>query len=76
MSSTPNFFNEFTLELPIDSREVVRDLADQGVLAGVSLSRLYADEPALASGLLVAVTETVDDEDIEALANSIEGALA
>lgn len=71
-----SFFNEFTIELPIDSREVVRDLAEQGVLAGVSLSRLYADEPGLSKGLLVAVTETVDDEDIEALAIALEGALA
>tara|TARA_B100000953_G_scaffold274942_1_gene248103 strand:+ start:366 stop:1724 length:1359 start_codon:yes stop_codon:yes gene_type:complete len=70
------FFNEFAIELPKDSREIVRDLADQGVLAGVSLSRLYADEPGLSKGLLVAVTEMVDEEDIEALAKALEGALA
>ena len=73
---TDLFFNEFAIELPKDSREIVRDLADEGVLAGVSLSRLYADEPGLSKGLLVAVTETVDEEDIEALAKALEGALA
>ena len=71
-----HFFNEFAIELPVDSRDVVRDLAEHGVLAGVSLSRLYADEPGLSKGLLVAVTETVTTEDIEALATALEGAVS
>ena len=33
-------------------------MADAGVLGGVSLGRLYPGDGALASGLLVAVTET------------------
>ena len=70
------FFNEFTIELPVDSRDLVRDLAEQNILAGVSLSRLYADEPGLSKGLLIAVTEMVEHEDIEALATALEGALA
>lgn len=70
------FFNEFTIELPVDSRDLVRDLAEQNILAGVSLSRLYADEPCLSKGLLIAVTEMVEHEDIEALATALEGALA
>ena len=70
------FFNEFTIELPVDSRDLVRDLAEQNILAGVSLSRLYADEPGLSKGLLIAVTEMVEHEDIEALATALEEALA
>jgi glycine dehydrogenase subunit 1 len=70
------FFNEFTIELPVDSRDLVRDLAEKNILAGVSLSRLYADEPGLSKGLLIAVTEMVEHEDIEALATALEGALA
>ena len=70
------FFNEFTLDIGQEARPVVRDLADKGVLAGVSLGRLYPGEDALANGLIVAVTETATDEDIEALAAALEEALA
>jgi glycine dehydrogenase subunit 1 len=64
---TENFFNEFTVELPIEARPAVRALAEKGILGGVSLGRLYPDEPHLGNGLVVAVTETVTDEDIAAL---------
>ncbi|MBD8678105.1 aminomethyl-transferring glycine dehydrogenase subunit GcvPA [Sphingomonas sp. CFBP 13720] len=70
------FFNEFTLKLPIEARPVVRELAERGVLAGVSLGRLYPTEAGLANGLVVAVTETVTDEDIEALATALTEVLA
>ena len=70
------FFNEFAIRIDGDARQVVRDLAGKGVLAGVSLGRLYPDRPELAGGLLVAVTETVTQDDIEALAAGLEEALA
>ena len=70
------FFNEFTLDIGREARPVVRALADRGVLAGVSLGRLYPGEEALANGLVVAVTETVTDNDIAALATALEEALA
>lgn len=73
---TGAFFNEFTVKLPKEARPVVRDLADKGVLAGVSLGRLYPGVDALENGLVVAVTETVTDEDIEALGSALEEALA
>ncbi len=62
------FVNEFTVILPRDARDVVRELAEYGVLGGVSLGRLYPDAPGLHRGLLVAATETTTDEDIHALA--------
>ena len=71
-----SFFNEFTLVLDKDTRPIVRKLADQKILAGVSLGRLYPEEGALAHGLIVAVTETSSDEDVEALAIALEGELA
>ena len=71
-----NFFNEFTLVLEKDARSVVRQLADQRILAGVSLGRLYPDEAALAHGLLVAVTETSTEEELEEFASALEGALS
>jgi glycine dehydrogenase subunit 1 len=71
-----SFFNEFTLELAKEARPVVRALADKNVLGGVSLGRLYPGADALQNGLVVAVTETVTDEDIEALANALEANLS
>jgi len=71
-----SFFNEFTLRLPQEARPVVRALAEKGVLGGVSLGRLYPGADALQNGLVVAVTEVVTDEDIEALANALQEVLA
>jgi glycine dehydrogenase subunit 1 len=61
------FFNEFTLELPVEARPAVHAMVEKGVLGGVSLGRLYPGEVGLANGLVIAVTETVSDEDINAL---------
>ena len=71
-----SFFNEFTLKLTQEARPVVRQLADKGVLAGVSLGRLYPGQDTLANGLVVAVTETTTAEDVDALATALEEALA
>jgi len=70
------FFNEATLILPRDAREVVRELADRKVLGGVSLGRLFPEGEGLRNGLLVAATETTTDEDIEAFAVELENVLA
>jgi glycine dehydrogenase subunit 1 len=70
------FFNEFTLRLPKEARPVVRAMAERGVLGGVSLGRLYPGVDALANGLVIAVTETVTNEDVEALCVALEESLA
>ncbi len=70
------FFNEFTLKLPTEARPIVRQLADRGILAGVSLGRLYPGQDDLANGLVVAVTETTSAEDVETLAAALEEILA
>jgi len=62
------FFNEFTLRLNRPAAEVVDALAAKRILAGVPVSRLWGDDPALADLLLVAVTETNSDDDLAALA--------
>jgi glycine dehydrogenase subunit 1 len=41
-------------------------MVKKGVLGGVSLGRLYPGADALRNALVVAVTETVTDEDINA----------
>ena len=64
---TTNFFNEFTLKLPVEARPAVHAMVEKNVLGGVSLGRLYPGAGALQNGLVIAVTETVTDEDIAAL---------
>ncbi len=71
------FFNEFTVMLDgKPARDIVRDLADRGVLGGVSLGRLYPGVEALENALLVTVTELTTEEDIETLARELEGVLS
>lgn len=65
------FFNEFTLELPVEARPAVHRMVEQGVLGGVSLGRLYPGVDALKKGLVVAVTETATDEDMDALVSAL-----
>jgi len=61
-----SFFNEFTVKLPVEARPAVHALVEKGILGGVSLGRLYPDSAELANGLVIAVTETVTDDDIDA----------
>lgn len=70
------FFNEFTVEIGQDARQVVRTLAEKGVLGGVSLGRLYPEVERLSQALVVATTETTTEEDIEALGAALEEVLA
>lgn len=73
---TTSFFNEFTLRLPMPAATVVDRMAARGVLGGVPLARLFPDDPALANLLLVAVTETVSDDDVAALVAALGDALS
>lgn len=66
-----SFFNEFAVELPRPAHDVVEACARKKVIAGVPASRLDA-APELANILLVAVTETASEADIETLAQTLE----
>ena len=68
---TPAFFNEFTVRLDGDAAEAVERLAGEGILAGVPISRLHPGA-GLDDLLLVAVTETTDAEDLDALAEALK----
>lgn len=68
-----NFFNEFTIELPVSSEKVVEELAQKGILAGIPLSRLYPNK--FENHLLLAATEMTSDDDIEKLADAIKSVL-
>lgn len=72
---TSQFFNEFTVRLPVNAEQVVEQLAGQGVLAGVPGNRLWAEEKDAENLLTLAATECVTETDITALANSLRAAL-
>ena len=67
---TPSFFNEFTVRLDGNAAAAVERLAGEGILAGVPVSRLHPGV-GLDDLLLVAVTETADDDDLAALAEAL-----
>ncbi len=67
---TPRFFNEFAVRLPRPAAEVVEQLAQTQVLAGVPCSRL-APEAGMDDVMLVAATETTTDDDIKALVGAL-----
>ncbi len=67
------FFNEFTLRLTKDADAVVEALADKGILGGVPVSRLTGNQKDL---LLVAATEVVTDEDIDAYEAALKEVLS
>jgi glycine dehydrogenase subunit 1 len=67
-----SFFNEFTLVLPVEARPALHAMVERRVLGGVSLGRLYPGVEPLQNGLVVAVTETVTDEDIDVLEAALQ----
>ncbi len=66
-----SFFNEFAIKVGKPGAEVVEALVDRGVMGGVPVSRLYPTYPELYDVILVAVTETNTDGDIEALVSAL-----
>lgn len=72
---TPSFFNEFTIRLPVPAAPLVEALAAKGVIAGVPAARLMPHEPGVENLLIVAVTETVSDEDGDALVAALKETL-
>ncbi|HEX3665218.1 MAG TPA: aminomethyl-transferring glycine dehydrogenase subunit GcvPA [Rhizomicrobium sp.] len=72
---TPSFFNEFTIRLPKHAASVVDALAEKKIIAGVPASRLLPHERDLRDLLIVAVTETVSDEDCDALVQALQEVL-
>ncbi len=67
---TPAFFNEFTVRLDGDAAAAVEQLATDGILAGVPVSRLHPGA-SLDDLLLVAVTETASAKDIDAFLEAL-----
>jgi glycine dehydrogenase subunit 1 len=71
---TKRFFNEIAIRVPGDAQKLVDTLAEQGVIAGIAMSRL--DPKAGMDDVLIAcATEMNTDEDIAAYADALKDAL-
>ncbi|MFD2231714.1 aminomethyl-transferring glycine dehydrogenase subunit GcvPA [Alkalimarinus sediminis] len=70
--STGPRFHEFVLRLPKSSRLVLEHMAVQGVLGGHDLSDTYPD---LENCILVCVTETKTEQDLNGYVNALEVSL-
>jgi glycine dehydrogenase subunit 1 len=70
------FFNEFTIRVPGDGRDVIEKLAKKGVLGGVPLARLSPDNPDMRDLIVVASTEVNTDEDRAAYVAALKEVLA
>ena len=66
-------FHEQAFILPMPAREVIERLADEHILAGYALGEEY---PALGDALLVCVTETKNEADLDRFAAAIAAAIA
>lgn len=65
-------FHECVLRLPVPADQLITKMAEQGILAGVSLASHYSDHE---HNLLVCATETKTEADLEAFANSLASTL-
>jgi glycine dehydrogenase subunit 1 len=70
-----SFFNEFAVQLAKPAVPVVEALAAKRILAGVPVSRFYPSWPEMENLMLIAVTETVTDEDMDALIGGLREVL-
>lgn len=64
------FFNEFVLELPVPAKQVIKKLAKKGLAAGYDLGQVYPD---MKNCLLVCVTETKTEADLQKYAAALRG---
>ncbi len=71
---TKRFFNEIAVKLPTSAQGVVDDLAAQGVIAGVAMSRLNP-RAGMDNVLIACATEMNTDADIEAFAKAMQKVL-
>jgi len=70
--NTPNFHEAvFKFELPLD--DVIRSLADHGIVGGI---RLEQDYPELGNCLMVCATETKSEADIKTFTQTLETTLS
>jgi glycine dehydrogenase subunit 1 len=71
---TKRFFNEIAIRVPGKAQKVVDVLAEQGVIAGIAMSRLDPNAK-MDDVLITCATEMNTDNDIAAYAKALKGAL-
>ena len=69
------FFNEFTVRLNKDAASVVEELVNSNIIAGVPVSRLYPNRPEFANHLIIAVTETTSEYDMDIMISELKEVL-
>ncbi len=72
---TSRFFNELAVRLPMNADDAVEALAASGILSGVPYSRIDP-QAGMDDVLLLAVTETTPDGDIDRLCAALTGTLS
>ncbi len=65
-------FHEFVMHLEGDAEQILAKMADQGVLGGLALRKYY---DALANSVLVCVTETKTEDDLQKYEEALKAAL-
>ncbi|TAN49110.1 MAG: aminomethyl-transferring glycine dehydrogenase subunit GcvPA [Rhodospirillales bacterium] len=71
-----SFFNEFAVQLPKPATPVVEAMAARRILAGVPVSRFYPSWAELENVMLITATETVSDDDVDALIETLSEVLS
>lgn len=69
------FYNEFAITLPRPAADVVEMLVGKNILGGVPASRLFPGDKALENVLLVTVTETNTEGDMDKLVAALKEVL-
>jgi glycine dehydrogenase subunit 1 len=69
------FYNEFAITLPKPAAGIVEKLVEKKILGGVPASRLFPGEKALENVLLIAVTETNSEGDMDRLVAALKEVL-
>lgn len=64
-----NFFNEFVIELPSDSNQILQKLSDEGIYGGVNLEPYY---PEYKNRILVCATETKTQQQMDLFKEKLE----
>ena len=64
------FFNEFVVNCPIPAKQIINKLAKKGILAGADLGQV---DKSLKNNLLVCVTETKTQKDLENFISCLRG---
>lgn len=64
-----NFFHEFVVQCPISVEDINAHLLEHGILGGYDLGKEY---PEMQNHMLVAVTEMINREDIDALVSVLQ----